>query len=1058
MNDGTQADRSVVYSLLDCLEIRTILRCAIDAPPEKEGVVQSLGRALVDACDVELLGPSLENARQPYDALWLVGHVSWHGLHAVREPLLHALDVRQHEAGRPLIVFVEGPPPEGPSAWAPPETLAAQFSRANSTKEGIRFALESILEGRGYVVLWFSTGAGAGLAVPETLWLELGPLASIVEALAKGLSDEQRRATAALALAYESQAEITGVQGASAPATQAGDALVAQYLATADTSGASPRLVCDEDGKWFLVEGQVRRYIPSGIIVWALEQAIGAPVSMASDELATYERVDSLSVISCPDSNQLIVGGKRIRLRGFPTVFVASKSAVAGIEVSQNVDLNGLRFIAPNPAPRGGARTEPPSGEAQPALQLAPQPWWETGPIPEPELSVVVLTWNNLPLTRRFVASVRSHTKTPYELIIVDNGSARDSVDYGQEAADVFIRNETNRGFAVGMNQGLAVARGTTVAFCNNDTLVPEGWDSLLLESCSRPNAGMVYPALTAATNQRTVRKQPGTEVEVLDPYSAPPAGAFVVMQTAVARAIGGWGEEYPIASGEDIDLAFKLWVNDLDLLFDSRVLIEHVNKASSRNLPNWQALWKANRGIFLDKWISSPSVPRLPACPPARHARNLAAATSAATWMHHYFRGQDRDTTSQAAPVTPSAAPSAGASGRDSPSSVRQRLRALWVSHSPPQDEAALRIRYIVPGLGVSGGVFGVTQLVNELRLLGVDAGIVSQKTTPQIFKWRLLHPPTIYRDFLHLKAELPETDILVATHFLTAQHVHDLVASGRARAAAYFLQDYEAWFFPEHDVRNREIVRSTYHLIQHKIVKSDWLASLLAEDGHATHKIPIGLDHGFFYPRPVPKADPPVVFAMARPATPRRGFDTLVRTFELVHTKRRDAELVVFGQRIDTSKLPFPCRCEGLLTDQERLATIYSGATVHVDTSDFQAFGRPALEAMACGVASVLTDVGGVSSYARNEENCLLVPPREPEQTADAILRLLGDAELRQRLIAEGLRTVNQYSMHREARDTLALFRRILAEAEAQPQPEPSHHDGPTPEQEEPHARRNS
>lgn len=644
--------------------------------------------------------------------------------------------------------------------------------------------------------------------------------------------------------------------------------------------------------------------------------------------------------------------------------------------------------------------------------------------MPTPKLSVVVLTWNNLPMTRRFVESVREHTRTDYELILVDNGSERDAVDYGRAAADVFVGNDGNRGFAAGMNQGLAVARGEFIAFCNNDTEVPAGWDTLLIESCERSGTGIVYPALTAATNRRTVRTEPGTTLEVLEPFSAPPAGAFLMLRTEVARGVGGWGEEYPIASGEDIDLAFKLWVNDLDLLFDSRVVIRHVDKATSRKLPNWRALWKANRGIFLDKWMSRPMVPRLAGCPPERHAKNLSTATSVAIWMDRYFRPPTPAPASEQPAVLGAPTPTTGSRN----SNVGQRLRELWKPRVPTPAADAIRICYVVPGLRISGGVLGVTQLVNELRLLGADACIVAPQTTPEILKWRLLHAPTIYRDWEQLKAELPPADILVATHFYTAQPVHDLVASGRARAAAYFLQDYEAWFFPEHDRANRAAVRASYDLIEHKIVKSEWLASLLAADGHATHRIPIGLDHGFFYPRNVPKANPPMIFAMGRPETPRRGFDTLVKTFELVHARRPDVHFVIFGQELDTSRLPFPCRCEGKLQDQERLANIYSAATVHLDASDFQAFGRPALEAMACGTVNVLTDVGGVSSYARDGVNCLLVQPQKPEQTAEAVLRLLADAPLRERLIEQGFRSVRQYSMRREARDTLALFRRIL------------------------------
>jgi glycosyltransferase involved in cell wall biosynthesis len=95
-----------------------------------------------------------------------------------------------------------------------------------------------------------------------------------------------------------------------------------------------------------------------------------------------------------------------------------------------------------------------------------------------------------------------------------------------------------------------------------------------------------------------------------------------------------------------------------------------------------------------------------------------------------------------------------------------------------------------------------------------------------------------------------------------------------------------------------------------------------------------------------------------------------------------------------------------------------------VHFDGSDFQAFGLPALEAMACGAVSVLTDAGGVREYARDGENCLLVPPRDVDAAAGAILRLLSDEPLVTRLRDAGFVTSRELSLKRQARDTLAML----------------------------------
>ena len=64
------------------------------------------------------------------------------------------------------------------------------------------------------------------------------------------------------------------------------------------------------------------------------------------------------------------------------------------------------------------------------------------------DLSVVVLAWDNLDLTRAFVDSVRRNTDVGYELIIVDNGSQSEAAAYARDAADHAILNDENRGFA----------------------------------------------------------------------------------------------------------------------------------------------------------------------------------------------------------------------------------------------------------------------------------------------------------------------------------------------------------------------------------------------------------------------------------------------------------------------------------------------------------------------------------------------------------------------------------------------------------------------------------
>ena len=140
------------------------------------------------------------------------------------------------------------------------------------------------------------------------------------------------------------------------------------------------------------------------------------------------------------------------------------------------------------------------------------------------------------------------------------------------------------------------------------------------------------------------VRSEPGAGVEVLPPFSAPPAAVVYVSPVETVRELGAWSEEYEIASGEDVDLCFTVWVNELDVVYDQRVLVEHVGKGSASRLDDWQGLWARNRRHFLDKWMGDGEVPRLASCDASRFARNRETARAVAGWMERYFDMRDRE------------------------------------------------------------------------------------------------------------------------------------------------------------------------------------------------------------------------------------------------------------------------------------------------------------------------------------------------------------------------------------------------------------------------------
>lgn len=263
------------------------------------------------------------------------------------------------------------------------------------------------------------------------------------------------------------------------------------------------------------------------------------------------------------------------------------------------------------------------------------------------DLSVIVLAWNQLDHTRRCVASIRDGTDVGYELIIVDNGSDTEAAAFARKAADHCILNDENRGFAVGMNQGLNVARGRYVAFVNNDTEVPVGWSSWLLSTFGeRPRAGIVLPAVTAAGNPFAVRSEPGAERIVVPRFRYLPSGVVYVMDRSVALDLGGWDERYEVASREDLDLLFTVWVNDLDVILDERVLVEHASNITAKEqLPDREEIWRRNGAIFVDKWSRADrsNVGLLEGSQTDRVDDLISQAQTAAVWLGRVFSAEDR-------------------------------------------------------------------------------------------------------------------------------------------------------------------------------------------------------------------------------------------------------------------------------------------------------------------------------------------------------------------------------------------------------------------------------
>jgi len=242
-----------------------------------------------------------------------------------------------------------------------------------------------------------------------------------------------------------------------------------------------------------------------------------------------------------------------------------------------------------------------------------------------PLASVVVVTFNNLALTRACLASVLERTEWPhFEVIVVDNGSTDGTPDYLRDlaAADGRVRvilNGHNRGFAAANNQGLALAEGEYLVLLNNDTVVVRGWlRGLIRHLASHPQWGLVGPVTNWIGNEaqipvgyRTLEELPAWAArhcrENAGKYFPIPVLAMfcVAMRRETFRLVGELDERFGAGMFEDDDYALRVRQAGLEVVCVEDVFVHHEGRAAFRRMDEaaYRQLFETNRRSFEEKW-----------------------------------------------------------------------------------------------------------------------------------------------------------------------------------------------------------------------------------------------------------------------------------------------------------------------------------------------------------------------------------------------------------------------------------------------------------------------
>lgn len=662
-------------------------------------------------------------------------------------------------------------------------------------------------------------------------------------------------------------------------------------------------------------------------------------------------------------------------------------------------------------------------------------------------IDVVVPIYNSLHHVRSCLKSIVANVTGDVHLYVVDDGSQSFVSDQvrvllAREAPgwSTLIKNEKNMGYLRSANRGGMAGHGDYIVFVNSDTVVPPGFLEKVEQGLSSAKIGVLSAVSNWANWSRVCWAIPsGHNVySINEALSASGAGIIDINNASgfffatprwLFEEVGGFDEIYGAGYWEEADYCMKVLSRELRVVIDSSLFVYHHGWGTFKEEGRNENM-NRNKAVFMSRWgdMYERLICAFRECHPIPYMSHDVLAKKHSHPPILDIAPNEPPKMSDAIryrllPATAAEYIEAFKRG-DMSLSPRKQIGDRWLSRRP-------KIIYILPAIGLYGGIISVLQIVNQLILNGFDANVATYgKVDDEVYKlFPCFFNALRFDSQAELAAYLPDCELIVATSW---DSVYPALAAAQQRphvSLAYFVQDFEPDFFPEDEIETRRQAELTYKLIDQKIVKTRWLKKKVCAYGGSVHRIPLGLNLDYFYNQGLERGRQ--VIALGRPSSHRRNFPMVIEVFSELLRRDPKVKVALYGYGYNSKNLPFELKDYGRLSQFTDVAKAMNESSVLLDCSTFQGFGRPGLEAMACGTFPVLTREGGITQYAKHGYNCLLIDPQSRDDIVDKIIRALDDTPLRGNIVSNGLNTATEYSLEMEGIRTAKLFTLILSGA---------------------------
>jgi len=407
-------------------------------------------------------------------------------------------------------------------------------------------------------------------------------------------------------------------------------------------------------------------------------------------------------------------------------------------------------------------------------------------------------------------------------------------------------------------------------------------------------------------------------------------------------------------------------------------------------------------------------------------------------------------------------------------------KLSALLRPRSPTEPGQAMRIAFVTQQLRqvLSGPGLYANNVLRSLVRDGHQVVVVApEDERPELvsgYKFIGVRPPILRTSqarwlslsfvFARALRQLERAGELDLVHFTDAReaffyqpaisgdqprpavigNVNDTYAA-ESHQLAYYRRNYHDWHVRWAYYRALRLAeRRAYHQLDVAIANSQFTAQVVAE----RYAIPSSrllvchksVDVARFADIPRRRAaiapHPPTVLFVGGNMQ-RKGLSTLIRAAPAIRAVLPGVEFWVVGRDRAEARMRLLGKALGVaesfhflgLQTQAQLLDLYARADAFAMPSLSEAFGVVFLEAMAAGVPTIGTRVGGIPEIIRHGENGLLVEPEDATGLANTLIEVLTRAELRERLRLAGPATVVGFDVADMMLGTYAAYGRALA-----------------------------